>query len=93
MTVGILGMAFKAESDDPRESLSYKLRKILLVEANEVLCSDEYIRDDRFLPAAELIRRSDIAIIGAPHKAYKSMDYKGTIVVDVWNHVPSTGKV
>ena len=28
-TVGILGMAFKAESDDPRASLSYKLRKLL----------------------------------------------------------------
>ena len=26
MTVGILGMAFKADSDDPRDSLSYKLR-------------------------------------------------------------------
>ena len=93
MTVGILGMAFKAESDDPRESLSYKLRKILLVEAKEVLCSDEYIRDDRFLPAAELIRRSSIVIIGAPHKAYKGMDFKRKIVVDVWNHVSSAGKV
>ena len=28
-TVGILGMAFKAESDDSRASLSYKLRKLL----------------------------------------------------------------
>ena len=28
-TVGILGMAFKAESDDTRASLSYKLRKLL----------------------------------------------------------------
>ena len=27
--VGILGMAFKGESDDPRDSLSYKLRKLL----------------------------------------------------------------
>ena len=30
-TVGILGMAFKAESDDTRASLSYKLRKLLVV--------------------------------------------------------------
>ncbi len=30
-TVGILGMAFKGESDDTRASLSYKLRKLLVV--------------------------------------------------------------
>ena len=29
MTVGILGMAFKAESDDTRSSLSYKLKRLL----------------------------------------------------------------
>ena len=93
MTVGILGMAFKAESDDPRESLSYKLRKNLLVETKEVICSDEYITDNRFVPADELIRRSDIVIIGAPHAAYRSMDFKGKRVVDVWNHVPLAKRV
>lgn len=92
LTVGILGMAFKGESDDPRESLSYKLRKVLLTEANEVLCSDEFIHDKRFIPAEELIRRSDVVMIGAPHKIYKTLDYSGKILVDVWNHVESSGK-
>ena len=32
MTVGILGMAFKAESDDTRSSLTYKLKRILRVQ-------------------------------------------------------------
>ena len=31
-------MAFKGDSDDPRESLSYKL--VLEIDAAEVLCSD-----------------------------------------------------
>ena len=33
MTVGILGMSFKAESDDARSSLSYKLKRILRFKA------------------------------------------------------------
>ena len=44
--VGILGMAFKANNDDKRESLSYKLRNILDIEAKKVICSDVYIRED-----------------------------------------------
>ncbi|WP_249715200.1 nucleotide sugar dehydrogenase, partial [Rhizomonospora bruguierae] len=45
LTVGILGMAFKGESDDPRESLAYKLKKILTLRAKRVLCADPYVRD------------------------------------------------
>ena len=45
--VAILGMGFKAESDDKRDSLSYKLKKLLEVEALEVLCTDPYVPDDR----------------------------------------------
>jgi len=44
-TVAILGMAFKGDSDDSRESLSYKLRKLLALEAKEVLCTDPYVED------------------------------------------------
>ena len=85
--VGILGMAFKAESDDPRESLSYKLRKILQLEAREVFCSDAYIQNPHFIGEEELIKRSDIIIIGAPHKKYKGLDYMGKEIVDVWDFV------
>src|SRR5881409_161374 len=43
--VGLLGMAFKAESDDPRASLSYKLRKLLAWAGAEVLCTDPFVPD------------------------------------------------
>ena len=47
-TVGILGMAFKAESDDPRASLSYKLRKLLAwAGATRRLHRSRTSRDDR----------------------------------------------
>jgi len=86
MSVGILGMAYKAESDDPRQSLSYKLRKVLEYEAAQVLCTDEYIEDDRFIGAEELVERAQIIILGAPHRRYRSLripaDKK---VIDIWN--------
>lgn len=82
---GILGMAFKAESDDPRDSLSYKLRKLLSLEAREVLCSDPYIADPSFVPLDELLARADIVFVGAPHAEYRGLPpLKGRAVVDVW---------
>jgi UDP-N-acetyl-D-mannosaminuronic acid dehydrogenase len=87
-TAGILGMAFKAESDDKRESLSYKLRKVLEMEAANVLCSDPYVRDADLIPEETLIGESDVIFIGSPHARYKSLDYRGKPVVDVWDCLP-----
>jgi UDP-N-acetyl-D-mannosaminuronic acid dehydrogenase len=84
-TVGILGMAFKAEVDDPRDSLSYKLKNLLELEARAVLCSDPYVIEPGLVPAAELIERSDIIMIGTPHKLYKRLDFRGKPVIDVWD--------
>jgi len=85
-TVGILGMAFKANNDDKRQSLSYKLRKLLDVEAGEVLCSDVYIQDPAFISPEELVERSDVVVVGTPHKEYSQVKIPpGKVLVDVWN--------
>ena len=58
MTVGILGMAFKGESDDNRSSLSYKLKRILGVRAAGVLTADPYVTVDGDLwPLDEVLAR------------------------------------
>jgi UDP-N-acetyl-D-mannosaminuronic acid dehydrogenase len=82
-TVGILGMAFKGDSDDPRESLAYKLRKILLLAAHRVACTDPYVRDPRLLPLADVLEQSDVLVIAAPHRVYTELD-TDVPVVDMW---------
>ena len=85
MTIGILGMAFKSESDDIRSSLSYKLRRILRFKAADVLCTDEYVTTDPSLVSlSEVLERADLLVMGAPHTAYKQLAPK-VPVVDVWN--------
>jgi UDP-N-acetyl-D-mannosaminuronic acid dehydrogenase len=84
-TVGILGMAFKADVDDARDSLSYKLKSIFELEARAVICSDPYVAAPDLVPADELVGRSDIIVIATPHQVYRKLDYRDKRVVDVWN--------
>jgi UDP-N-acetyl-D-mannosaminuronic acid dehydrogenase len=85
LRVGILGMAFKGESDDIRSSLSYKLKRILEFRAASVLCTDPYVTVDETLrPLEEVVANSDLLILGAPHQAYGDLDPQ-LPVIDVWN--------
>jgi UDP-N-acetyl-D-mannosaminuronic acid dehydrogenase len=83
--LAILGMAFKGDSDDPRESLSYKLRKLLEVQAKEVLCSDPYVPDPSLVPLDEAVSKADIIVLGVPHSVYRDLCFPPEkTVVDVW---------
>ncbi|MBV8780104.1 MAG: nucleotide sugar dehydrogenase, partial [Phycisphaerae bacterium] len=86
LNAGIIGMAFKAEIDDPRDSLSYKLRKLLQLEAASVKCTDEYVKDPSFFPLETVLSDCDILFVGTPHKRYRGLACPpGKILVDVWN--------
>lgn len=87
-TIGILGMAFKADSDDHRDSLSFKLRKIAEAKCKNVLCHDFHIEHPSFHPLDKVLDQSDIIILAAPHSGYKNIDiqkYKNKKIVDIWN--------
>jgi UDP-N-acetyl-D-mannosaminuronic acid dehydrogenase len=84
--IGILGMAFKAESDDIRESLSYKLGKLLRFHGAQVFYSDEYAKDPTFVDKETLVRECDVIIVGVPHHAYRSLHVPAEKhVVDLWS--------
>jgi UDP-N-acetyl-D-mannosaminuronic acid dehydrogenase len=89
MTVGLLGMAFKAESDDIRSSLSYKLKRLLKLKAERVLCTDPYVSvDGDLVPLEVVLEQADLLVIGAPHRAYADLA-PSVPVFDVWGVVPT----
>lgn len=80
MTVGVLGMAFKPNSDDPRSSLSYKLRKVLTLECRRVLCTDPYVPDASLTPLAEVLDQADLLIVGTPHDCYRDLTFRQPVI-------------
>ena len=85
--VGILGMAFKGDSDDNRESLSYKLRKLLQYEGATVMCTDPYIKAGDFFPLETVLKDCELLFIGCPHSVYRQIDFEGLDVIDCWSFV------
>ena len=84
--VGILGMAFKANIDDTRDSLSFKLKKLLNFEGAIVYCSDEFVNDTKFISKEELINICKIIVIGVPHDAYKKINFPNSVILfDIWS--------
>lgn len=80
--VGLLGMSFKADNDDLRESLSFKVKKVLEFKGARVLTHDPFLKND--LSLDELLARSTGLILGTPHSAYKGITFNKPIV-DVWS--------
>jgi UDP-N-acetyl-D-mannosaminuronic acid dehydrogenase len=88
MAVGLLGMAFKADIDDVRASLSYKFKKVLSGQARAVYCTDPFVTTDPdLMPLGEVVAMSDLLILCTPHTAYRHADLNGKPVVDIWGHL------
>ncbi|MBW0017789.1 MAG: nucleotide sugar dehydrogenase [Mycobacterium sp.] len=84
-TVGILGMTFKADCDDTRDSLSFKLRHLLMLEAETVLLHDPFLEGPDYYPLETVLDRADVWVVGVPHSQYRGLRVpQGKIVEDVW---------
>jgi UDP-N-acetyl-D-mannosaminuronic acid dehydrogenase len=79
--VGLLGMTFKADSDDVRESLSYRVKKGLEFAGATVHWHDPYLEDSADLGA--VIRRSQLLILTTPHREYRALKLTKPLI-DVW---------
>ena len=85
MTIGILGMAFKGNSDDTRSSLAYKLKHVLDFKSKKLICADKNVKTDGSLVSEEqLLASADLIFIGTPHNHYKSLEIN-VPVIDIWN--------
>ena len=91
LTVGILCMAFKADVDDIRSSLSYKIKNLLDLYAAKVLSTDPYVHTDPdILPLNQVIENSDVLVLCTPHSQYRDLDTAGKTVIDIWGFLNSS---
>jgi len=83
--IGILGLAFKSDVDDTRDSLSLELIKVLQRKKIKYYFSDSYCDYPGSISANDLIKKSDIIIVATPHKHYKNLKIKkNKILIDTW---------
>lgn len=83
--IAILGMAFKANVDDTRESLSFKVKKLLEFKMAEVICHDPYL--ENVISLEKILTMADAFILGVPHREYLTL-HPTKPFVDCWDIWP-----
>ena len=71
-------MAFKADVDDIRSSLSYKIKHLLDLYTDKVFTNDQYVQTNPdFLPLEDALEKSDGLVLYSPHRQYRNLDTVG----------------
>ena len=94
-TIGVLGLAFKPDTDDVRETRAYVIIKKLLEEGAKVIAYDPQAMKNfrRFYPnvgdkieyaefGEEVLKSSDALLIVTEWEEFGNLDYSGKIVID-----------
>ena len=80
--IAILGMTFKANNDDIRESLSFKVKKLLEMRMAYVIESDPCWKEGT-VSLEEALKEAEGVIIATPHNEYKGIRLSVPFV-DCW---------
>jgi len=92
--VAVLGLTFKAESDDLRDSLSPKLIRFLERELADVTCHDAVAPTPDSEPLETALHAADIVVCATDHSLYRQSSTlemirersaPGCLLVDPWN--------
>ena len=85
--IAVLGLTFKRDSDDTRDSLSYKLLRLLERELAVVARHDPYVPAESE-PLDTALGGADAVVIATNHSAYDDVFPhvpKSALLVDPWN--------
>lgn len=95
--VAVLGLAFKGDTDDERDSLAHKLVRLLERELADVAVHDPLIASPT-QPLEAALRDAEVIVVAANHAAFATpgtaqaigaLAADGCLVVDPWNHLGS----
>jgi UDP-N-acetyl-D-mannosaminuronic acid dehydrogenase len=95
--VAILGLSFKKNIDDPRNSLSYKARKILHAEGADVHLHDPLVASE---PLDKALHGADVIFLATNHDSFRTLTLeavrtlaqKDAVICDIWN-LFGTGRI
>jgi UDP-N-acetyl-D-mannosaminuronic acid dehydrogenase len=91
--VAVLGLTFKRDTDDTRDSLSFKLIRLLERELAHVSRHDPHV-PDMSEPLDEALADADAVILATNHSAFESIAPQfppRALVVDPWNVLDGGG--
>jgi UDPglucose 6-dehydrogenase len=89
-TIGVLGLAFKPDSDDIRESRAVPIIQALLKERAKIIAFDPVATDNfrhlfpdiSYAKTAKDVLDADAVLIVTEWKEFEDLDYRGKIVID-----------